>query len=331
MSRNTLGRGLGALLPPASAVVTTPASVVASAIKSAEAAAVQSTTGSAGIASPAPTERIPGITLANPEEIAPNPYQPRREFDESLIEELAQSISTNGLIQPLIVRKTDKGLQLIAGERRLRAVKKLGLKQIPVVIRKSTDRESLEAALIENIQRKDLNCVDEALAYQQLSEEYKLTQEQVAERVGKDRATVANHLRILSLPEAVLDDLRRAILSFGHAKVLMSMKDRDQILLARKEIIEKKLSVRNTENFVTELLAKAEVEASKSLENKPSGPNVSEEPVLDRFKKIALDFTKLIGLRVKFVGNAQTGKVQISYTSREELDRILKNLESLRK
>jgi len=324
MSRVTLGRGLGALLPQAEqqAVIT------ANVLKNTSEAGAQTTHSSVNL--PPPVERIPGITLANPEDISPNPYQPRHDFDDALIDELAQSIKTNGLIQPLIVRKTEKGFQLIAGERRLRAIKKLGLKQIPVVIRKSTDKESLEAALIENIQRKDLNCVDEALAYNQLSEEFSLTQEQVSERVGKDRATIANHLRLLSLPEAVLDDLRRAILSFGHAKVLLSLKDRDQILVARKEIVEKKLSVRNTENFVTELLAKSEIQTqkqtTKTAENKPE----TTESAQDRFNKLSLEYTKAIGMRVKLSGGVNYGKIAITYSSRENLDRILKALEGMK-
>ena len=140
-----------------------------------------------------------------------NPFQPRREFDPKALDELSQSILENGLIQPLVVRRVEKGYELIAGERRFRASKKAGLKHVPVVIRKTTDREMLELALIENIQREDLNCVEVSLAYFQLSQEFNLTQEEISKKVGKDRASVANYLRLLRLPEVVLESLKKAI------------------------------------------------------------------------------------------------------------------------
>ncbi len=159
-------------------------------------------------------DRHPGISLAAVDDIQANHYQPRHDFDEQALAELAQSIEANGIIQPLVVRKgVTGGYQLIAGERRLRAAKLAGLKQVPVVIRRSTDREALELALVENIQRQNLNCIDEALAYLQLMEEFALTQEEVAKRVGKERATVGNTVRLLKLPQAIIDDLKKQILS----------------------------------------------------------------------------------------------------------------------
>src|ERR1035437_454065 len=153
-------------------------------------------------------DRHMGISVINVDEIKANEFQPRREFDETALQELAQSIRENGLIQPLIVRRKDDHYELIAGERRLRASKIAGLKMVPVVMRKSTDREALELAIVENIQREDLNCVDEGLAYFQLMQEFQLSQEELAKRMGKDRATIANALRILKLSDFILNELK---------------------------------------------------------------------------------------------------------------------------
>ena len=147
----------------------------------------------------------------------------------------------------LFERRPTDSYQLIAGERRLRAAKLSGLKQVPIVIRRSTDREALEIALVENIQRQDLNCIDEALAYFQLMQDFTLTQEEISQRVGKERATVANHLRLLRLPEAIIDDLKRQILTFGHGKALLGVEDTDQRLRLRAEVVAKRMSVRETE------------------------------------------------------------------------------------
>src|SRR4051812_2393237 len=178
--------------------------------------------------------------MASVDEIQANHFQPRRDFDESALKDLAQSIRTSGIIQPLVVRKGSKdGYELIAGERRLRAAKIAGLKHVPIVIRRSTDRETLELALIENIQRQNLNCIDEALAYFQLIEDFSLTQEEIAEQVGKDRASISNFLRLLRLPETIIDDLRRQVLTFGHGKALLSLDDTEMRLRARAQILEK--------------------------------------------------------------------------------------------
>ncbi len=222
--KSVLGKGLASLLPGAMAPLPTTSAETSQAQQSAASAA-----SAAGAATPVMEsgnkDRHPGISLAMIDEIQVGAFQPRREFDEAAIEDLAQSIRSNGIIQPLVVRKTAEGYELIAGERRLRAAKKAGLKQIPIVIRRSTDREVLELALIENIQRQDLNCVEEAMAYFQLSQDFSLTQEEVATRVGKDRTTIANHLRLLRLPEVILDDLKTNRMSFGHGKVLLGLED----------------------------------------------------------------------------------------------------------
>ena len=268
-------------------------------------------------------DRHPGISLAFLDEIEANQYQPRRDFDEKAIEELAQSIRSNGIIQPLVVRKTPQGYQLIAGERRLRAAKIAGLKQVPIVIRRSTDREALELALIENIQRQNLNCIDEALAYFQLLQDFSLTQEEVALRVGKERTTVANHLRLLKLPEAIIDDLKRQILSFGHGKALLSSDDNDLRLRARAIIIEKKLSVRDTESLIEQLKRHA-LEAGTSSQ-KPVTPTLT--PVQMRFSSLSQELTRHWSARVEFKGSERRGKVVIHYGSRQELERILATMQ----
>ncbi|MBC7384653.1 MAG: ParB/RepB/Spo0J family partition protein [Cryobacterium sp.] len=315
--RPVLGKGLASLLPmsqPTQTATHHPMGVGAQA---------------AGPAIPAPemtqANRIPGLSFANIEDIVPNPYQPRREFIESELNELSQSILTNGIIQPLVVRKGPVGYQLIAGERRLRAAKIAGLKQVPIVIRKSTDKEALELALVENIQRSNLNCIDEALAYLQLMQDFNLTQDETAERVGKERSTVANFVRLLRLPEAIIDDLKKGTLSFGHGKSLLSLEDQDQRLLARKAIIEGKLSVRATEALVAEMQKKfgstgnVVAEAMKNL-----------TPVQSRLKNLALEITRAVGIKAELKGNEKRGKFVLHYSSREELERLISLMQTSR-
>jgi ParB family chromosome partitioning protein len=274
---------------------------------------------------PIPTEvnkdRIPGIAMAAIEDIQVNQYQPRRDFDDQALEELAQSIRANGIIQPLVVRKNPNGgYELIAGERRLRASKRVGLKQVPIVIRRSTDREALELALIENIQRQNLNCVDEALAYFQLVEDFALTQEEVAVRVGKERATVANYLRLLRLPQEVLDDLKNGVLSFGHGKVLLSLEDPELRIRARNQILEKHLSVRDAETLVEQMKQAALTGALLSEMPKPSQ---ELSPVKSRLLNVAQDLCRAWSTKVELKGSERRGKIVIHYASRQELDRLI--------
>ncbi len=179
--------------------------------------------------------------------IFPNPNQPRKLFKEKEIEELSQSIRENGIIQPLIVTKGERGFELIAGERRLKAAKKAGLEQVPVVIKNATEKEKMIMAIIENVQRSDLNCVEEALAYYQLMNEFKLTQEEVAKKLGKERSSVANFLRVLNLPREVIELLQKEELTFGHAKILTAGKDRESIIRMAHFCVANKLSVRELE------------------------------------------------------------------------------------
>lgn len=314
-----LGKGLASLFPSALAPATVTSEQGAGATAAGSATPVSAT----HAATESNRDRQQGIALARPEDIEVNQYQPRRDFDDSTLEELAQSIRANGIIQPLVVRKLANGsYQLIAGERRLRAAKKAGLKQVPIVIRRSTDREALEIALVENIQRQNLNCIDEALAYFQLIQDFSLTQEEAAQRVGKDRATVSNFIRLLRLPEAIIDDLKRQILSFGHGKALLSLDDNELRLRARKHIVERRLSVRDAEALVDQLKkggdgsAQTTTEATKPLTR-----------TAQRLQSLSQELTRQWSTRVEVKGSERRGKIVLHYGSRQDLDRILEAMQ----
>lgn len=315
--RPVLGKGLASLLPGATAATSAPISVTPP-------VAHPGMMGTGAVAA-GPAEynagKIPGITFAMIDDLVANQYQPRRDFDDSALQELAASIKANGIIQPLVVRKGPYGYQLIAGERRLRAAKIAGLKQVPIVVRKSTDREALEIALVENIQRQDLNCIDEALAYLQMMQDFNLTQEEVAERTGKDRSTVANFVRLLRLPEAVIDDLKKGALSFGHGKALLGLEDQDSRLLARAKIIEQKMSVRATEALI-DAMKKSVKNTDGSTQNSASTVEALT-PVQSRIKNLSLEMTRQVGLKVEIKGSEKKGKFVLHYTNREELDRLI--------
>lgn len=269
-------------------------------------------------------DRHLGISMVNLDEIQANHFQPRRDFDEATLAELAQSIKTSGIIQPLLVRKgTKEGYELIAGERRLRAAKLAGLKQVPIVIRRSTDREALELALIENIQRQNLNCVDEALAYFQLIQDFSLTQEEVSERVGKDRATISNYLRLLRLPEEIIDDLKLQVLSFGHGKALLGLDDNEMRLRARAHIIKERLSVRETEALIEGMKKAAEPKDASG-----NGEEKSKDPLTDRFRQLSRELGNQWSTKVEIKGNANRGKIVIHFSTRQDLDRILEGMQT---
>jgi ParB family transcriptional regulator, chromosome partitioning protein len=321
--KNVLGKGLASLLPGAN-------SAAAAAGPSSTATHSGTTSSHAGATrAGSPThvtetenkDRHMGISLASIEDLEANHLQPRRDFDDTSLHELAQSIKTSGIIQPLVVRKNAKGgLELIAGERRLRAAKIAGLKHVPIVIRRSTDKEALELALIENIQRQNLNCVDEALAYFQLIQDFSLTQEEVADRVGKDRATVANYLRLLRLPPAIIDDLKKQILSFGHGKALLGLDDADMRLRARAQIIENRMSVRETEALVESMKNAAQKTAT--------APEVTPKtPIAKRLANLAQELTRFWSAKVEVKGSEKKGKIVIHYTNRQELDRIIEGMQ----
>lgn len=191
-----------------------------------------------------------GPALVDINEIFANPNQPRKIFKEKELSELSESIKENGIIQPLVIVKAEKGFELVAGERRLRAAKLAGLEKVPAIIKKITDREKMVISIIENVQRSDLNCVEEALAYYQLMNEFDLTQEEVSKRLGKERSTIANFLRILKLPRPVIDLLQKENLSFGHAKVLAGEKDREKCIRVANQAVAEKLSIREVEKLI---------------------------------------------------------------------------------
>ncbi len=327
-NKPALGKGLASLLSNAPA--NQKAAETASAAKEAMQNS-QSSTGAVSDGEQIPVEmsnrdRHPGISIAKIEEIKVNPFQPRREFDENALTELCHSIESNGIIQPLVVRKTEDGFELIAGERRLRAAKKAGLNHVPVVIRKSTDRESLELALIENIQRSDLNCIDEALGYFHLIQDFNLKQEDVAKQVGKDRATVANHLRLLKLPESIIEDLKSGTLTLGHGKAISSLEKSEFQLKLRKEILERKLSVRETEARAA-AMKKSLHEGETDGKNRENGAPESRSEVSRRLEKLSQELTRTWSMKVAIKGSERKGKIVIRYGSREDLEKALDGLQ----
>jgi ParB family chromosome partitioning protein len=316
-SRSVLGKGLASLLPstppPAQAAQPTSTPFTQPAGASAGASRPQFDPGEAPGLN---RDRHPGIAVVNVDQIKANEFQPRRDFEQVALEELAQSIRENGLIQPLIVRKSGDKFELIAGERRLRASKIAGLKSVPVVIRKSTDREALELAIVENIQREDLNCVDEGLAYFQLMQEFQLSQEELAKRMGKERATIANALRILKLSDYILDELKKGALTKGHAKALLSIEDQTVREKFAKEILEKSYSVRQAEKVAQDLKAPKADQAS-APPVRSTGNNTDPEVA-----KLTQELTRRYMTKVEFKGTKKSGQIQIQYGSEAELVRI---------
>jgi ParB family chromosome partitioning protein len=247
--------------------------------------------------------------------LSPNSFQPRARVEDPRLEELARSIQANGLIQPIIVRKIDDRFQIIAGERRWRAALKAGLQRVPVIVReveRGKERALLEMALIENIQREDLNPIEEAMAYRRLADEFALNQEAIATSVGKDRATIANHLRLLRLPEEVRAEVAAGTLSMGHARALLALPtEADQRRLAR-EVIVRSLSVRETESMVKRVAAL------------PSPP--APQPV-DVHTRAAEERLRLIlGTRVRIIRRGRSGRIEIDFKSEDELIRIYEQL-----
>jgi len=244
------------------------------------------------------------------EAIEANPYQPRQDISESDLEDMVNSVREKGIITPLLVSKTETGYQLIAGERRWRAAQKAGLERVPVVVREVTPYESLELALIENIHRKDLNAVEEALAYKRLLEEAEITQDSLAKRLGKDRSSITNLLRLLNLPLSIQKDLIDGRLSMGHARVLVGIGDPEEQKGLRDAVIKKGLSVRQTET-----LAKKR-RGTRNLKNKQSE--------LDYYVQSLADKLKLsLGTKVEIKKKGREGRIVVYFYSDEELERLL--------
>jgi ParB family transcriptional regulator, chromosome partitioning protein len=271
-------------------------------------------------ASPAaePSERVERVALS---EIVPSPLQPRKAFHSEQLQELVESIREHGIIQPLIVRKVEGKWELIAGERRWRAASQLGLKEAPVIVRKASDRDVLELALIENLQREDLNPIEEAHAYRRLAEEFSLRQEDIAQRVGKSRSVVANSLRLLDLHSQVQAHLAQGRLSVGHAKVLLALQNQDEQLVAAELTIRQSATVRMTERLVAAQLARQGLGRS----GKPGArPNQGNSPIVQNAVSDLEDrLRSRLATHVTIHHGEKKGRIEIQYYSNDDLDRIL--------
>ena len=300
MSKSALGRGLGALMGnPIPPVAPGPSSQPA-------APAVADT-----------RERVQNVPLNR---IRPSALQPRKQFSQESLKELADSIREQGIVQPLIVRPRGEFFELIAGERRWRAAQLLHLPEVPVIAREADDRSVLELALIENLQRENLNPIEEAHGYAQLAEQFQLTQEEISTKVGKSRAAVANALRLLKLPQAVQNLVREGQLSVGHAKVILSLSDEKIQSLAAERIVKESLNVRQTEGLVARLQIPGGKE--KTGNTKTSAVKMSDPHVADLEGRLR----EMFATKVKLNYVEGKGSLEISFFSNEELERILQIL-----
>jgi len=276
--RPALGRGLGALIPGGSAV-----------------------------------ERK-GVIMLGIEEIQPDRGQPRRYFDEIRILELSESIRANGVLQPLLVRRDGEGYAIVAGERRWRAAQRAGLRELPCIVRDVSDPQAFELALIENIQREDLNAIEEAEAYQRLIEYHGLTQEELAQRVGKDRSTIANALRLLRLPEPIKLAMSSGALGMGHARALLALGDETDLRRAAEKVMNEALSVREVEQLVQRLKGKKVIR-----QERVRAGSVQLRHVVEKLQR-------KLGAKVALRDRDGAGTVEIRYHSHAELDRILQSI-----
>jgi ParB family chromosome partitioning protein len=276
--RPALGRGLSALIPDAPAA-------------------------------PAASERALEVDI---DLLRPNRFQPRTHMDDGRIEELSRSIRSNGVIQPIVVRKADTGYEIVAGERRWRASQRAGLLKVPIVVRDIPDDKLLAAALIENIQRENLNPIEEAHAYRRLADEFGMTQEQIAESVGKDRSSVANYVRLLRLPTEIRDHVGAGTLSMGHARALLGLPDDAAQLRIGRDVVAKALSVRETETLVKRTVAPP-----------PDQPD-EQKDVHTRAAEEKLRFA--LGTRVRIIRKGKGGRVEIDFGDENELHRIYEHL-----
>jgi ParB family chromosome partitioning protein len=240
------------------------------------------------------------------DEIKPNPNQPRKLFDPDGLDQLAASIRASGVLQPVIARKTPHGYELIAGERRWRATRQAGLERIPLIVREATDAESLELALVENLLREDLNPIEEGEAYQKLLTQFSWTQEELSGKIGKDRSTIANSLRLLRLPEPIQDDIKTGRLTMGHARALLALTVPSEQIKLRDEILAHSWSVRTTEEGV-------------NLSRTVRGPRRRRSAELEALEA---SIQRALMTKVKIVGNDRRGRIEIVYATPDELERI---------
>ncbi len=264
------------------------------------------------------TEEPKNYFICPIEQIRPNRNQPRKSFSHEKLEELAASIREQGIIQPLLVTKREDCFEIIAGERRWRAAQKAGLHEVPVVVREASDDSALELALIENIQRQDLNAIEEAQAYLSLVENLKISKEEVAKRVGKDRSTVSNSLRLLKLPEIIQHDIIEERLSMGHARALVALENQELLQRARQEILRRQLSVRAAEELIRRMKVNPDSSGKKRMQQPDLLTSSLEEQLQKRFQsRVAIKRTGM-----------KSGRLEIHFSSAEELSRIIDILET---
>ena len=242
------------------------------------------------------------------EEIQPNPFQPRKAFEEEQLQDLVGSIREKGILQPLIVRRKGEGFELIAGERRWRAAQKAGVKEVPIVIKDVPESEILELSLIENIQRENLNPIEEAEAFRGLMDHFHLTQEEVSRKVGRDRTTIANTIRLLKLPPEIRQSLASGAISMGHARAFLALDGLEKQKLAFKKVLAASLSVRQTESLVKRIHSKGRFGHPKNKQE--------WDPMVEELQRI-------LGTKVRIVGKGKRGRIEIEFYSQDELDRII--------
>jgi ParB family chromosome partitioning protein len=246
------------------------------------------------------------------EDLRPNPLQPRQDFDQNAMDELAHSLKETGMLQPIVVVPEDNHYKIVVGERRWRAAQKAGLQKIPAVVRQLSEKQQIEASLVENLQRKDLNPIEIGSAYQKLIQELNYSQEEVAKKVGKDRASIANYIRLLKLPQEIQRKVAEGKLSMGHARALITLENPDQQIFLSRIIIEKNLSVRDVEKMMTEKKSAASDREGREL-----------DPDLQALQE---DFIKILGTKVSISGNSEKGVIRLYYFSLDELNGIYEKI-----
>jgi hypothetical protein len=256
-----------------------------------------------------------GVMYVDINDIKPNENQPRKVFDEAKIEELANSISSYGLIQPIILRKAEKGFEIVAGERRWRAARKANLSKVPCIMKELSDEENMVISIIENMQREDLNPIEEAEALSQMIQRFGFSQEEVAKSVGKSRSYVTNSLRLLKLPKKILDFVQSGQISSGHAKMLIGVEDEKKQMLLAEKVVKEEISVRKIEKLVKDV-----ANPKKKPEKKAKRPEISA--IEDELKQI-------LGTKVNIKQSGRKGKLEIEYYNREELERLIDILKNV--
>jgi len=257
-----------------------------------------------------PTEEDNGFIIASIDQVRPNTFQPRKDFDENAIDELASSIQEKGIIQPLVVRKSGNYYEIIVGERRWRAAQKAGLTKVPLILKDVSDSEVLELALVENLQREDLNAIEEAIAYDQLIGDFGLTHEEISRRIGKERSTITNQIRLLKLPSQVKEALKNGDITAGHARAILSLDSQTKAIEILEMIKRNKLSVRQTEKIIQNMTRKNE-EGKKPID-------------IDLYlKHLTEELKKSLGTQIKIVDKNGSGRIEIEYYSKDELERLI--------